>query len=640
MEMDIKPAILLLSAASVFGADLNHFLACDSGPGVPSSSECRYWDFDGDSDIDTSDFGVLQMYMADLLVPTEYPTIQDAVFAAQDGDTITVSSGIYAEGPAGGYLNLGGSGRTLTIRAMEGADVTVTNNGNTAYVVRVSGDADVTLEGLNFDGNGVTTSGNAGIVAVTTPGGNLTLSNCRLEGTGTGGNGIFVYNPAGCGCMTISECSVSADGAALKIAAPAEKINICRNSALSNNGSIAAVYVSPGASGTVADITVCDESTVTAHGANADAFYQQNGIIASLSVNGSAGLRALGTGKGLSLAGAVRTMSLGPARLEGGYGVYTTSTSNVTSLNAANMTSSGIQFLGTITGANLTDCVVNGRGVSFRCADDVAKGTRITIQGGTYSALGNASAISVPKNFQEVFVADASFSSMDGVSPAVSFGMEMNGTNSNDSPLGHLHFCGNTVSKTGTRGHCAIFGMGGGKGMIVGNTFTGGDYGLVLKSQGDDSDRYTVIHNKLDHPGAHVAMYLAGVQFAVIEHNIVVNTTGTALCVDTNQNSVACRYNTVRNNSFQSTSGYVLNDAADPAATSNLIDYNLYYSSSATPFRIKGVDQASLDSTRVQWSTSQVGTMYAKNDQHSELRDISSGARPSDASPVPTALPQ
>jgi hemolysin type calcium-binding protein len=89
-----------------------------------------------------------------------YATIQDAVNASQDGDTIVVAGGTYLE-----QLDISGKSN-LTIKAADGATVTiaapaelhasgVTNNGRDANaVVNVEDSTNIVLEGIVVDGAG------------------------------------------------------------------------------------------------------------------------------------------------------------------------------------------------------------------------------------------------------------------------------------------------------------------------------------------------------------------------------------------------------------------------------------------------------------------------------------------------------
>ncbi len=89
-------------------------------------------------------------HAADLLVPGEYPTVQDAIDASVDGDVILVSAGTYA--PITIF------GKDLTIRGVDGAAVTTIDGGGSQVLINQSGNTFVTYEQLTF-ANGSGTSG-------------------------------------------------------------------------------------------------------------------------------------------------------------------------------------------------------------------------------------------------------------------------------------------------------------------------------------------------------------------------------------------------------------------------------------------------------------------------------------------------
>src|SRR5262245_8716390 len=67
-------------------------------------------------------------------VPGDYPTIQAAINAAGNGDTIEVAAGIYVE-------NLNFLGKAVRVTSAQGADVTVIDGNQTGSVVSfVSGE--------------------------------------------------------------------------------------------------------------------------------------------------------------------------------------------------------------------------------------------------------------------------------------------------------------------------------------------------------------------------------------------------------------------------------------------------------------------------------------------------------------------
>jgi hypothetical protein len=104
-------------------------------------------------------------------VPGAYPTISEALGDAQDGATLLVAAGSYAES-----LDL--RGRGATIAAVEGADVVVTGAGGFEPTLRCR-DTTVTLRGLTLS--------NADAVVVDADGSSLTMAGCTVRaGAGAG----------------------------------------------------------------------------------------------------------------------------------------------------------------------------------------------------------------------------------------------------------------------------------------------------------------------------------------------------------------------------------------------------------------------------------------------------------------------
>ncbi|MHC4942017.1 MAG: right-handed parallel beta-helix repeat-containing protein [Planctomycetota bacterium] len=122
-------------------------------------------------------------------VPLDYPTIQDAVDAALDEDTVLVAAGTYME-------NIHVHGKAITIRSEEGAHATVLDGGSAGTVVTFdwNGEHESSLDGFTVL-NGSSPSDGGGIVcdrSLVTIANNLIMDNDAA----TWGGGIYITGEA------------------------------------------------------------------------------------------------------------------------------------------------------------------------------------------------------------------------------------------------------------------------------------------------------------------------------------------------------------------------------------------------------------------------------------------------------------
>ncbi|MEM7310267.1 MAG: hypothetical protein AAF682_26565 [Planctomycetota bacterium] len=135
---------------------------------------------------------------ATLLVPQDHPTIQGAITAAVDGDTVLVSSGTYVE-----QLDL--LGKAITLRSAAGAATTTIDSQGLADwldyplgpVIRmVSGEGPSTVvEGFTITGGQTGASGTSGHAGVFCVGLSPTVRDCVITGN-SGGDGGAVHGDA------------------------------------------------------------------------------------------------------------------------------------------------------------------------------------------------------------------------------------------------------------------------------------------------------------------------------------------------------------------------------------------------------------------------------------------------------------
>lgn len=135
---------------------------------------------------------------ATITVPDDYPTIQQAIDAATDYDTVYVRSGTY-------YENVIIS-RPLTLQG-EAKDTTIIDGGGSGNVVTVNSTSDVTVSGFTIQNSGVATDSNAshgdsGLVLWYVE--DSLVSDCII--TSNGINGLFGYYSSH---NTIEDCDFS-----------------------------------------------------------------------------------------------------------------------------------------------------------------------------------------------------------------------------------------------------------------------------------------------------------------------------------------------------------------------------------------------------------------------------------------------
>lgn len=125
-------------------------------------------------------------FAADLFVPSQYSTIQAAVTASQNGDTIHVAPGVYFE-------SVNYSGRNVVLRSEQGPALTTIDAGGQGSVIRIlSGEGPgAVLEGFTIRGGDATRGGGILIDGGSSPTirGNWILSNTASSGAGLASDG-------------------------------------------------------------------------------------------------------------------------------------------------------------------------------------------------------------------------------------------------------------------------------------------------------------------------------------------------------------------------------------------------------------------------------------------------------------------
>ncbi|MCH8822221.1 MAG: hypothetical protein IH984_01820 [Planctomycetes bacterium] len=140
---------------------------------------------------------------ADILhVPGDYPTIQEAIDTAVDGDEVEVHPGTYNE-----TINF--LGKAIRVYSTDGPDVTIIDAQQTGTVVTCfsAEGPDTVLDGFTITGG---ISGNGG--GMRNINSSPTVINCTFSGNSAGGGG-GMYNVGG-SSPTVSDCSFSQNTAA------------------------------------------------------------------------------------------------------------------------------------------------------------------------------------------------------------------------------------------------------------------------------------------------------------------------------------------------------------------------------------------------------------------------------------------
>ncbi|MGP1309472.1 MAG: choice-of-anchor Q domain-containing protein [Phycisphaerales bacterium] len=117
---------------------------------------------------------------ATLTVPGDFPTIEAAIAAAQEGDEIVVAPGTYSRVGGPIWSSVESGGRNITVRSSDGPEVTILDGGGTRIVELFLGETTATrLEGFTLtNGDSPTNYGGAAFFF----GGSATVVNCVFEG--------------------------------------------------------------------------------------------------------------------------------------------------------------------------------------------------------------------------------------------------------------------------------------------------------------------------------------------------------------------------------------------------------------------------------------------------------------------------
>jgi len=145
-----------------------------------------------------------------LIVPDDYGTIQAAIDATTDSDTVLVRQGTYTENIAFPTVP---TDRSITVRSTHGADSTTIDGGGSGSVVTYStSNASSELNGFTITNGDATATGGGGIYC---NGASPTITNCNISGNSASsvifGQGGGMYNENA--SPTVTHCTFSANTA-------------------------------------------------------------------------------------------------------------------------------------------------------------------------------------------------------------------------------------------------------------------------------------------------------------------------------------------------------------------------------------------------------------------------------------------
>ena len=135
-------------------------------------------------------------------VPNEYATIQDAIDASSDGDTIVVAPGTYTGTLPYEVINM--DGKAVTLRSSNGPEVTIIDGEHARRGIYCNADGTV-IQGFTITNGLASSNGGGGIIC---QGNTVTITDCVISGNSTpnSGGGVYCFDSA---VPTINECTLS-----------------------------------------------------------------------------------------------------------------------------------------------------------------------------------------------------------------------------------------------------------------------------------------------------------------------------------------------------------------------------------------------------------------------------------------------
>ncbi|MEW6606757.1 MAG: right-handed parallel beta-helix repeat-containing protein [bacterium] len=213
-----------------------------------------------------------------LHVPLEYSTIQSAINAAVDGDTVLVDDGTYIE-------NINFLGKGITVESVNGTTSTIIDGNDSGSVVTFnSGEGTKSvLSGFTIQNGSATFGGGIYCKAYSSP----TITNCTISGNSAicgGGICCKAYSSPTITNCTISGNSANESGGGISCLSSSPMIINCtirRNSARDGGGILCSDYSSP----TITNCTI--SGNLAAVGGGIYCFYYSSPTITNCTINGN-----------------------------------------------------------------------------------------------------------------------------------------------------------------------------------------------------------------------------------------------------------------------------------------------------------------------------------------------------------------
>jgi hypothetical protein len=200
-------------------------------------------------------------FTATIHVPDDHSTIQEAVDAASDGDTVLIADGVYS-GPGNMDIQWDASEKHLVIMSENGRDhciIDCKQEGRAFFLNNGQDHRDV-IDGLTItDGYGGGNAGGAILIDSTSP----RIINCLLLNNTTGGDQVDVYHGGGAISVYDNAC-------------PIIQSNIIRGNFSGWGGG--GISFSNGASGVVEN-NIIDSNETQGHGGGIGLYYNSNPLI-------------------------------------------------------------------------------------------------------------------------------------------------------------------------------------------------------------------------------------------------------------------------------------------------------------------------------------------------------------------------